>query len=177
MNADVKDATHIDHARRALEATIRAQAAAVGASHEATPRASRMRVRSAWPAWLRPAIVTTVAAVLTAVAVVVWRGDHEAPVLRGGSSTVWSLQAPHVSGISVRFEWKAVAGADAYEVEIFDDALNQVLHSAAVTTPSISVDRSAFANLPTGTPLTWRVKALRAGDVISTSPPQSLVLN
>lgn len=171
MKADVKDASHIDHARRALEANIRKQAASSGAL-EVAPRASHM----AWPAWLRPAIVTAMAAVLTVVAVSVWRGDHETPVLRGGSQSVWSLQAPHVSGISVRFEWKAVPDADAYEVEIFDDALNQVLHSVAVTTPYISVERSALANVPAGTTLTWRVKALRVGDVISTSPPEALVL-
>jgi hypothetical protein len=74
------------------------------------------------------------------------------------------------------FTWGAVPGADAYEVEIFDDALNLVLHSASVTTPTISVDRTAFVNIQPGTELTWRVRALRGGDVLATSPPASLTL-
>jgi len=174
MKADVTGATHIDAARRALEATIRAQAAS--GARDAAPREARMSMRSAWPGWWRPALIAAMASVLTIVAVSVWRGRNETPVLRGGSESVWFLWPPHVSGIAIVFAWKAVPDADAYEVEIFDDALHQVLHSAAVTTTSITVDRSALAGVPAGALLTWRVKALRAGDVISMSPPESLVL-
>jgi hypothetical protein len=175
MKADVKDATHIDSARRALESTIRAKT--VGARREAAPRASRMRVRSTWPAWLRPAIVTAVAAVLTAVAVSVWRDrGPETTVLRGGSESTWLLQAPRVSSSAIAFAWKAVPDADSYDVEIFDDALNQVLHSAAVTATTITVDRSALSSVPAGAALSWRVRALKAGDEVATSPPASLTL-
>jgi hypothetical protein len=109
-------------------------------------------------------------------AILVWRNNSEEPVLRGGNQAVWELQTPHVTGIAIVFTWSAVPNADSYEVEIFDDALNQVLHSAAVTTTSISVDRAALANVPGGAALTWRVRALKQGDVVSTSPPASLTL-
>jgi hypothetical protein len=176
MKADVKDATHIDSARRALESTIRAQAVGAGARREAAPRTSRMGTRTTWPAWLRPAIVTAAAAVLTAVGVSIWRGGPETTVLRGGSESLWSLQEPQVSSSAIVFAWKAVPDADSYDVEIFDDALNQVLHSAAVTATTITVDRSALSSVPAGAALSWRVRALKAGDEVATSPPASLTL-
>lgn len=175
MKADVTNASHIDKARRALEGRIRARATASGA-RDVAPRTSRMRTRTPWPVWLRPAIVTAVAALLTVVAVSIWRGGPETTVLRGGSAAVWSLQEPQVSSSAIVFEWKAVPDADSYDVEIFDDALNQVLHSAAVATTTITVDRSALSGVAAGAMLTWRVRALRDGDEIATSPPASVQL-
>jgi hypothetical protein len=174
----VSDAPHIDQARRELETLLRRKASEGGVVRDAAPRTSRMRVRSAWPAWLRPAIVTAVAAVLTVVAVTIFRGGgSDEPVLRGGSKTEWKLEAPHVTGLAIVFQWNAVPNADAYDVELYDDALNQVLHSASVATTRVTVDRAALANVPAGAELTWRVRALRKGDVIATSPPASLILH
>lgn len=176
LRADVAGAPGADDARRSLEAVIRRQAGQAAA--EVTPRTSRLATRRrAELSWLRPGLIAAMAAVVAVVAISLWRGGSDQPVLRGGSEATWSLAAPRVSGIAVVFKWGAVPDADAYEVEVFDDALNPVLHSASVTTPTISVDRSAFANIQPGTELTWRVRALRGGDVLATSPPASLTLN
>jgi hypothetical protein len=173
MKADVSDAPRIDDARRTLEATIRRSAA----NAADTPRVSRLSTRRrAELGWLKPGLIAALATVVAVTAILVWRNNSEEPVLRGGNKAVWELQTPHVTGIAIVFTWSAVPNADSYEVEIFDDALNQVLHSAAVTTTSISVDRAALANVPGGAALTWRVRALKQGDVVSTSPPASLTL-
>jgi len=175
MKADVAGAPRIDEARRELEATIRRQATNDAA--RATRPVSRLSTRRrAELGWLRPGLIAAFATILAAVAISVWRGSSNEPVLRGGSQAVWELQTPHVTGIAIVFTWSAVPGADAYDVEVYDDALNQVLHSAAVTTTTISVDRAAFANVPGGSALTWRVRALKQGDVVTTSPPASLTL-
>lgn len=175
LKADTAGATNIEAARRALAETIRQQAA--GVERDASPRASRMTTRSTWPVWLRPAIVTAVAAALTLVAVSIWRGgDSDRPVLRGGPETTWSLKAPKISGDAIVFSWNAVPDADAYDVQIFDDALNQVFKSAGVKTTTLTVDRSALSVVPAGATLTWRVQALRGGDVVTTSPPSSVQL-
>lgn len=176
MTADVSGAPGADDARRSLEAVIRRQAGQAAPAH-AVPRASRLATRRrAELSWLRPGLIAAMAAIIAVVAITVWRGNSDQPVLRGGAQSTWNLEAPRVSGIAVVFKWGAVPDADAYEVEIFDDALNLVLHSASVTTPTISVERSAFDNIQPGTELTWRVRALRGGDVLATSPPASLTL-
>jgi hypothetical protein len=176
LSADVAGAPGADDARRSLEAVIRRQAGQTAAA-DVTPRTSRLATRRrAELSWLRPGLIAAMAAVVAVVAISLWRGGSDQPVLRGGSAATWSLQAPRVSGLAVVFKWGAVPDADAYEVEVFDDALNLVLHSASVTTPTISVDRSAFANIQPGTELTWRVRALRGGDVLATSPPALLTL-
>jgi hypothetical protein len=176
MTADVSGAPQADDARRSLEAVIRRQA--VQAAPDVAPRTSRLTTRRrAELSWLRPGLIAAMAAVVAVVAISLWRGGSDEPVLRGAPEATWSLQSPRVSGIAIVFKWGAVPEADAYEVEVFDDALNLVLHSASVTTPTISVDRSAFANIQPGTELTWRVRALRGGDVLATSPPASLRLN
>lgn len=176
MQPNVAGAPGADDARRSLETTIRRQAGQTAAA-SAEPRTSRLATRRrAELSWLRPGLIAAMAAVVTVVAISVWRGSSDEPVLRGGAEATWNLQAPRVSGVAVVFKWGAVPDADAYDVEIFDDALNPVLHSASVTTPTISVDRSAFTNVQPGTELTWRVRALRGGDVLATSPPASLTL-
>jgi hypothetical protein len=176
LKTDVSATPRIDEARRELEATIRGKAARAAVA-SAPPRVSPFSTRRrAELGWLRPGLIAAFAAIIAAVAISVWRGSSNEPVLRGGSEAAWELKTPHVTGIAIVFAWSAVPNADAYEVEIYDDALNQVLHSAAVTTTSISVDRAALANVPSGAALTWRVRALKQGDVVATSPPASLTL-
>lgn len=173
MKADVTGAKHIGAARASLAETIRRQAGT--ASEPARP--TRMAKRSSWSAWWRPALVSAMAAVLTALAVSVWRGGgSDEPVLRGNDAAVWVLQPPQLSGDSMVLEWKAVTDADAYEVQVFDDALSEVYRSGAVTTTTVTVERGSLSGVDSGATLTWRVRALRAGDVISVSPPSSLSL-
>lgn len=175
MKADVSDAAHIDRARVALEQSIRRQA---GVGPEPAQRAARMERRSGRSAWFGPALVTAMAAVLAVVAITVWRGgpSSDEPVLRGDADKIWTLQAPQLSDEQIVFGWEAVPDADAYEVQLFDDALNEVYNSGPVTTTSTRVHRDSLPSVAAGASLTWRVRALRGGDVVSTSPPASLTL-
>jgi hypothetical protein len=174
MRADVGGAPHAGAARTSLEETIRRKA---GVHDAPAPRASRIAKPSRWAAWLRPAFVTAVAAVLTVVAVSVWRSGQpgEAP-LRGPENSVWSLATPQLEGEKIVFEWAAVTNAEAYDVQIFDDALNEVYRSGPVTATTFAVERGALPSVARGASLTWRVQALRGGDVVSTSPPSSMTL-
>jgi hypothetical protein len=174
VKADSGGASNIEAARRALEATIRRQAAA---SPAPAPRVSRMNARSAWPAWLRPAMISAAAAVLTVIAVSIFRGGgSDEPVLRGAEDAIWSLSAPQLFGDSIVLQWGAMPDADAYEVQLFDDALNDVYRSGPVSATTVMVLREALPSVADGATLTWRVRALRMGDVIATSPPSSLQL-
>jgi hypothetical protein len=171
MKADVSGATNIDAARKSLADTIRRKADSVSA-----PRASRMATRPPWYVWLRPGLIAAMASVLAILAVSIWRGGSDEAVLRGDADATWSLQAPQLGDGSIVFEWKAVPGADAYDVQIFDDALNEVYTTGAVTTTTAAVPREALPGVAAGASVTWRVVALSGGDVMSTSPPASLTL-
>lgn len=173
MKADVSEAQHLGPARAALEQTIRRKAQTEVAP---SPRASRLDRRPGW-AWWRPALVAAMAVVVTVVAVTLWRaGPSDEPVLRGTDNNGWALEAPQLSEGGIVFEWGAVPGADAYEVQLFDDALNEVYNSGPVTTTSTRVHRDSLPSVASGASLTWRVRALRGGDVVSTSPPASLTI-
>ena len=174
MKADVSGATHVDAARAALADTIRRQA---GERVAPEPRAVRMAKPPLWVGWLRPALIASMAAVLTVLAVSVWRdkGSDE-PVLRGDEDPVWSLQQPQLSDGSIVFGWDAVADAEAYDVQLFDDSLNEVYTSGPVSATTVTVVRGALPGVAARASLTWRVRALRAGDVISISPPSSLTV-
>ena len=172
MTADVSGATNIEAARAALAETIHRKADSV-----TTPRASRMATRRPWYVWLRPGLIAAMASLLTILAISVWRGGgSDEPVLRGNDAVAWSLQSPQLSGGSIVFEWKPMPDADAYDVQIFDDALNEVYTTGAVTTTSATVPREALPSVASGQSVTWRVCALRGGDIVSTSPPASLTL-
>ena len=92
MTADVSGAPHADDARRSLDAVIRRQASQ--AALDEAPRTSHMATRRrAELSWLRPGLVAALAAVVAVVAISVWRGGTDQPVLRGGSEATWSLPA------------------------------------------------------------------------------------
>ena len=172
MKADTSGATNIETARRELAESIRRRAGSTpaGLPVPGSPRAL-------WPAWLRPALITAMAAVLTLLAISVWRSDRsDEPVLRGGDDSIWVLQEPRVSDDSVMLEWQAVAGADAYEVQFFNDELDEVYRSGPLSATSLIVERAEMPSVAPGTTLTWRVNALRSGDVTSTSPPSSVTV-
>jgi hypothetical protein len=173
MKADLGGAARAGEARATLEESIRRRAAASG---RAWPPVSLSARRPRWSGWLRPALVTAVAAALTLTAITLWRGDGEQPVLRGVEDARWLLAAPRPLDGRIEFEWQAVEDADAYELVLYDDALNEVYRSGTVTATTATVLREALPGVADGASLTWRVLALRAGDVISTSPPSSLTL-
>ncbi|HET6348777.1 MAG TPA: hypothetical protein VFH88_06795 [Candidatus Krumholzibacteria bacterium] len=170
MQPDVAGASNLDGARRSLAETIRSRAEAADAM-----TSSRKPVQKVSRWWLRPALVTAAAALLIVVAVSLLRNNSpEQPMLRGGSETQWSLQTPEVSDNSMLFAWNRIPGADRYQIEIFDDALNTVFRSAALKSSTATVPRAVLGDLPSGSFLSWHVNALKGGDVISTSPPSTL---
>jgi hypothetical protein len=172
MKADVSGAPDIEAARKALAETIRQKAGVAAA-----PRASRLARRPPWYVWLRPGLIAAMASLLTILAVSIWRGGGpDEPMLRGDDDAVWLLQSPQLSGESIVLEWKPVPDADAYDVQIFDDALNEVYTSGALTTTTTTIPRESMPSVAAGESVTWRVVALRGGDVVSTSPPASLTL-
>jgi len=175
MEAGALPGANVEAARRELEARIRRHGAS--AFPAAAPPASRLKPGRFWPAWLRPAPVLVAAAVLALVAITVWRGgEPEAPVLRGedAGESALMLNPPDVSAAGIRLSWSPMPGADAYEVRFFDDALSEVYRAPAAGTELV-LDRSSLDVVP-GTRLTWRVVALRGGDVVGTSSPASLTM-
>jgi hypothetical protein len=166
----------LEWARRQLAATIRRSAQ----EHPAgAPPSSRLSLRERWSVLLRPAPLVAAAALVVVAAVLWWRGGGpEAPVMRGGEAAGPGLvlNAAEVTATEIHFSWSAVPGADAYEVRLFDDGLDEVHHAGPVTAPEVVLDRSALPALAPGTSLTWRVLARRGGDVVETSSPASVTI-
>jgi len=133
--------------------------------------------------WLRgkpgkPAPVLAGVAVAIA-AVFVWTSRApEEGVLRddGRGAQAFSLQAAEVgSDGALHLAWTPMTGADAYQVRIYGPDLSEVYRTANVAETSAVIDRSALpADLPTALDLTWRVYALRQGDVVEISAPGSI---
>jgi hypothetical protein len=174
MEASATPGADVVSARRALEATIRSHAR--DPFPAAMPPAAR-RKRGGFRAMLfRPAPALAMAAVLVIAAIALWpRGDTETPVLRGESaSRALELHAPEASGTGVHFSWSPFAGADSYEVLLFDDTLAEVHRATAAGTEYFLDPRAA--GLAAGTRLTWRVVARHGGDAIATSSPGSVTL-
>lgn len=129
--------------------------------------------------FLRPACIT-VALVLIAAGLL-WRQPWivDKPVLRGTSPAVETgnsldLATPQLQDNgSVRLAWQPFAGADSYQVCIYDQDLTELIRLAPVSEPTIDLRRSM---LPSGAPesLLWSVIALDGGDKIAISPPALL---
>jgi len=74
-----------------------------------------------------------------------------------------------VRSASPAFSWRAVEGATAYTVAVYDDRFNEVARSPQVTTTSWK----PTAALPRGVALAWQLTAhLSDHDVIAPKPPQ-----
>ena len=126
------------------------------------------------PAWIMAALV------LTAAGLLLWQPwIEDKPVLRGTSPAVETgssldLATPQLQDDgSLRLAWSPMAGADSYQVYIYDQDLTELIRLAPVSEPTIDLRRSM---LPSGASesLLWRVIALDGGDRIAVSPPASL---
>jgi hypothetical protein len=176
MEATAVPGANVEAARRDLEAAIRRRAAEAFPAR--VPPSARISFRERWAGLLRPAPVAAAAAVVVIAAALLWRASGpEPPVLRGGEAAAgFVLEAPEVSATAIRLAWTEVAGAEAYEVRLFGPDLNEIHRSGPVTATHVELDRSALPSLTPGTSLTWRVIALRGGDVVATSPPGSVTI-
>jgi hypothetical protein len=127
------------------------------------------------PAWVAALLIIIAAGILW------WRPwTPDETVLRGpsrrGVSQALTLSAPQrLSGGGIRLEWTPMAGADNYQVRIYDNNLNEIARLEPESGTSLIIDLSL---LPVDTPdeVIWRVVALEGGDEIGSSDPASLVL-
>lgn len=159
----------------ALEREAGARPNAGATLRPATP--GGLRALFGAPAW-RPALGVAAALLLVSVIYLAverpfGRGDRV--ILRGeshpGAKDGFELALPRPGQAgTLDLRWTPVAGADAYEVRIFDAGLTAVARLTPVSGTSVTL---RHADLPPGieshTSLIWRVAALRAGDEIALS--------
>ena len=163
------DGARPDAARLALAEFIRRRATGT----LSVERPSRFTLKNLWAGW-RPIPLVAAAMIVAVVAVTLFRGGgrDETPVLRGDSGVTLTLTDPaRLADGSVQFSWSAVAEANSYEVRVYGPDLAELARCPAAGT-SLVVEAGV---LPAGD-LTWRVVALRDGDVVETSAPASLTL-
>lgn len=128
----------------------------------------------------RPAMVAALL-VIIAAGVLWWRPwIPDQTVLRGPSqgdvSQPLTLSAPQkLSEGTVRLEWTPMAGADGYQVRLYDKSLNEIARLEPTSVTALIIDRSM---LPVDAPdeMIWRVVALDGGDDIGSSDPAPLEL-
>ncbi len=130
--------------------------------------------------FLRPAWVAALL-VIIAAGILLWRPwTPDRIVLRGpsqgGVSQPLTLSPPQkLSGGDIQLEWTPMAGADSYQVRLYDRDLNGIARLEPTVEATLIIDRSM---LPVETPneLIWCVVALRGGDEIGSSDPAFLEL-
>ena len=176
------DAPHVAHADARLSAFL---ARTIGAA----PEAVRTPTRTSWwaarfaPA-MRPAFGFVVAAIVLG-GIVVWPRLAEygpAEVLRGGSTDP-NAPALHVrsAGLGVdglHLAWNAVPGADAYEVRVYSERLDEIARLNANGDTVLTVSPSALPFRPAaGQSLLVRVDARARGELLASSPPTPLAVS
>jgi hypothetical protein len=96
-------------------------------------------------------------------------------VLRGAPTpavtrTALALEPARTIAGGIELRWSAEPGADAYQVAFYAGDLREIARLAPAPDTSCVVRRDELpATLAPGTPLLWRVTALRGGDPIATS--------
>ena len=175
MQAEAVAGSGVEKARTSFDVRIRE------GSEKWIPAETRSSslVREPWwrGLWKSAPVLAGVAVAIAAVFVWTSRAPEEG-VLRddGRGAQAFSLQAAEVaSDGALHLAWTPMTGADAYQVRIYGPDLSEVYRTANVAETSAVIDRSALpADLPTALDLTWRVYALRQGDVVEISAPGSI---
>jgi hypothetical protein len=175
MQAEAVAGSGVEKARKSLDVRIRE-----GTEKwiPAETRSSSLAGEPWWRGLLKPAPVLAGLAVVVA-AVFVWtsRGPEES-VLRDDApeAQAFSLQPAEVgSDGALHLAWTPMMAADSYQVRIYGPDLSEIYRTANVAETSAVIDRSALAaDLPPALDLTWRVYALRQGDVVEISAPGSI---
>lgn len=162
-----------------LEAAMREAIYGAAASAEpAPPSLARRRSRAnAWrPVWAAAAALIVIAAALW------WRPwSPDRTMLRSGEEgtgvrAVRLLEPERLDHGAIRLSWRSLNGADGYVIRIRDLDLEEIARFGPLPDTTFVLQRSM---LPpgTGSPVLWRVIALRSGDEIGRSGPASLELD
>ena len=177
LSAEAIPEADLAGARSRLDAALRARASAETPAQPQTP--FRMK-RAWWRGLLRPMPALATAVVVVAAAFLLTRNDRtaEPPALRddGSGASAWRPSDPVAQADgSVVLSWRAVPGADAYEVRVFGPTLDMIARVGPVAETSLALDRSMLpGDLAAGVELTWRVVALRSGSELAASDPRSV---
>jgi len=170
---DIPDAG-LTAARSRLNATVEALANPHATGAPNPPAGGKASLS----AWLRPARLIPVAAVVAlAAAVLLQNRNPEIVTLRAPATDVaqaFSLLEPRVVEGGVELSWRAHAEADGYEVVVYGPALETVFRSTTRDTRLV-IHRSDIPDaVLSGSAITWRVHALHTGDTIASTEPGSV---
>jgi hypothetical protein len=137
--------------------------------------------RSPFDRWKGRFLILTPAAAVIVVALLILghgeRGRAPEQVLRGPeTAAIFGLEIPVVQPDGrLRLAWRALAGADAYRVRVFNTGLDRVFESPAQSETTLVLTPSEFRPAgPPGSPLLWRVIALRRGEEMGMSDAGTL---
>jgi len=144
------------------------EAAAELAARPGTPETGRSGKR--WAFWTRPIpkpAAVAMAAVLVVAALAVWipRFTNRSAV-RGGNGTRIVLVSPVKTvpvGGALEFEWRGVAAADGYTVELFDKSFRSLWRSGRVTGTAIRLPADVRGRLTPGERYFWTVRTAASG--------------
>jgi hypothetical protein len=123
-----------------------------------------------WAFWTRPIpkpAAVVMAAVLVVAALAVWlpRFTNRSAV-RGGNGTRIVLVSPvktAAAGDALEFEWRGVAAADSYTVELFDKSFRSLWRSGRVTGNAIRLPADVRGRLTPGETYFWTVRTAASG--------------
>jgi len=173
IGAEAPAGARPEEARRHLGGVIRAEAAKdAERSHEARQPFRWMQ------GWWRPAGIVAAAAAVVLVAAVVWmgRGPATPPLLRseGGTAGALVTEPAAIADGAVHLTWHPVAGADRYQVRIYDADLDEVYRSVPGPDTSVVIPRADIP-VPEGNPgMVWRVHAFHGDDPVAVSAPGAI---
>lgn len=101
---------------------------------------------------------------------------EEPSTTASGSRAPLMLEAPSLRAGELVLRWSRVHEADAYEVHLVGDDLNEVLVLGPLSDSTVVVKPGRVPGFESGHILGWRVVALRAGDEIARSGAGTLAL-
>jgi hypothetical protein len=183
---DVPEGARVAEAERVLGDVLEREVVGPGVAHHGRERSSTAARPSATrtPARMRPALALAFAALVVVIGGA-WlvasreRGPATEPVMRGGPTTDEALTTgshPLPDG-SLRLEWAATPGADAYTVVFLSPELVEVGRLTALRDNHLDLHRDSLGRgLSSGVAVLWRVHAMRGADEIARSQPQAITL-
>jgi hypothetical protein len=143
-------------------------------------RLGRWLGRARW----RPALAFAALAIVAGAGY--WAGTsflagREPLVLRAGEETPGAAPSPAVTLLAPRLgherltlRWRAVPGADAYEVLLLDDGFALLSRQATARDTVLELALPPRTGVDGAIPVYWQVVARRSGDVVAESVPAPL---
>jgi hypothetical protein len=168
-----REARQMDAARARLVAESRPATAHRGSAER--PRETwwdRWFAPSLRPAWAIAGVALAAGAVLYAARL---RAPAPEPVLRGGGVEPMALGEPERrpdGGVVLR--WRAEAGAERYELHFYSTSLAELGQLSGADTSIVLAPAELPEAYRAGAIILYRVRAMRGGDAIATSPTGTL---